>query len=68
MTIKEVLVTGLNVPSVDTIKNVFIAAGAEGDTIAKALSSVYIQGDPDGEQTSEPPLVPADLDPNVPTV
>lgn len=68
MTIKEVLATGLNAPNADTIKNVFIAAGASGDTIAKTLASVYNQGGSDGEQTSEAPLVPADLDPNVPTV
>ena len=66
MTIKEVLITGLNAPSADTIKNVFIAAGANGDTIANALASVYIQGDPNGEQASELPPEPTDSDPDAP--
>ena len=69
LTIKEaILGTLIEGVSADTIKNAFIAAGASGDTIAKALASVYNQGSSDGEQTSEAPLVPADLDPNVPTV
>ena len=64
LTIKEaILGTLIEGVSADTIKNVYVAKGAKGDTIAKALASAMTPPEIDGSGKLDPNLNPVGQNP-----
>lgn len=64
LTIKEaILGTLIEEVSADTIKNIYVANGASGDTIAKALAWAMTPPEIDFSDKLDPSLGPVDQDP-----